>query len=294
MKTALIFGANGYLGKNINYFLVRHGIETICFDIHDKARGNVSNYQKLDITNAKNFENINLKVDYVYFFSGLTGTYQGFTDASKYITINEIGLSNLLNALVKQNSKARIIFPSTRLIYKGIKNTPLKETAIQEPKTIYAINKLACENMLSAYKNVFDINYTIFRICVPFGNLIEGDISYGTFGFFENTAKKGKNITIYGDGSLKRTFTHVSDLIEKMATTVSKLHSNGEIYNIGGETASLLEVAEKIASKHGVKTEFIEWPETALLIESGDTIFDGTKLDKITYSGVKVKLESIY
>ena len=121
-----------------------------------------------------------------------------------------------------------------------------------------------------------DVEHTIFRICVPYGNLIDEVYSYGTIGFFINRATKGENITIYGDGSLKRTFTHVRDITESIFRTLEF-----DASNIGSnDNLSLLDVATLVARKYNVNVEFVDWPEAALKIESGDTIFDGSKLNQ--------------
>ena len=83
----------------------------------------------------------------------------------------------------KAKSTAKIVFPSTRLVYKG-KDEPLLENDTKEFKTIYSINKYACEQYLKMYSDVFDIRYCIFRICVPYGSLLDGVSSYGTAEFF--------------------------------------------------------------------------------------------------------------
>ena len=115
----------------------------------------------------------------------------------------------------------------------------MTEEAKKETKTIYAVNKLACEGYLYAYRQSFDIPYTIFRICIPYGNLIEGDYSFGTVGFFLKMAQQRcKDITLYGGGHNKRTFTHMSDLCYQLIMASQKPESNGEIYNIGGEILS--------------------------------------------------------
>jgi len=175
----------------------------------------------------------------------------------------------------------RIIYPSTRLVYKGIKNTPLKEGFEKESKTIYAKNKINCERILNDYQLQHKIDYTIFRICVPYGNLLGENYSYGTIGFFINKAIKGENITIYGDGSLKRTFTHVSDISEAIIKGIEHEQTKNKIYNIGSnDSLSLLEVANLVAKKYKVGVVFVDWPEEALKIESGDTIFNDEKLQK--------------
>ena len=54
-----------------------------------------------------------------------------------------------------------------------------------------------------------------------------------------------------------------------------------DVYNVGGEDLSLREMAEMIASAYGVGVDFVPWPEVALKIESGDTVFDSAKLEAI-------------
>jgi len=280
-KKSIIIGANGYLGRNIAYYLTQQDEEISCYDIHDSSFDNVENYSILDITNVEEVCRINLDVDFIYMFAGATGTWQGFEQYEKYIDINEIGLINLVDCLVKKNSKARIIYPSTRLVYKGKAGVELEETSGKECKTIYAVNKLACENILDLYKNAFGINYTIFRICVPYGNLVDGEFSYGTIGFFFSYAQKGESIILYGDGQHKRTFTHVGDICAKIYKAIEKEETNGETYNIGGENLSLLDAAKKIAGKFGVDIKFDRWPDLALKLETGDTIFNSRKLDDL-------------
>lgn len=281
MSKSIVIGANGYIGRNLTHYLKKRNEEIICYDIHNKSVDNIINYSQLDITDYESVSQINLDVDYIFMFSGLTGTSQSFDDYERYIDINEKGLLNILTVLRKANSQARIIFPSTRLIYKGQSNILLKENSEKEAKTLYALNKLACENLLSMYKNAFGIHYTIFRICIPYGTIIEGETSYGTIGFFLNKALNGQNITLYGDGLLKRTFTHVSDICNKIFLAIQHEESDGKTYNIGGEIFSLFDLASKIAMKYKVNIEFTEWPSLALKIESGDTIFDSTLLDEL-------------
>jgi len=69
--------------------------------------------------------------------------------------------------------------------------------------------------------------------------------------------------------------------------------TDGEIYNLGGETYSLLEVAELVAKKYGSTVAFAEWPAQAALIESGDTIFDSTKIEALGIRTTKLLKESL-
>ena len=276
MKKIGVIGANGYIGKHIVSYLQRYyDVNVDSYDI--VAECDFPNYHKVNLTDKESIKGLNLDLDYIFMFAGLTGTYNGFNEYQKFISINELGLLNLLDAIKNSEYRPKVIFPSTRLVYKGIDKS-LKEDDLKECKTIYAANKLACEGYLQAYHDSFDIPYTIFRICLPYGNLLSTDYSFGTVGFFIRQAKAGKDITLYGGGNIKRTFTHMEDLCYQIIEGSFHHESNGQTYNVGGETLSLHDAAEIIAAKYGAKVTEIPWPERDLRIESSHTYFDDTKI----------------
>ena len=276
MKKIGVIGANGYIGKHIVSYLQRYyDVNVNSYDI--VAECDLPNYHKVDLTDKESIKGLNLDLDYIFMFAGLTGTYNGFNEYEKFISINELGLLNLLDAIKNSEYRPKVIFPSTRLVYKGVDKS-LKEDDLKECKTIYAANKLACEGYLQAYHDSFDIPYTIFRICLPYGNLLSTDYSFGTVGFFIRQAKAGKDITLYGGGNIKRTFTHMEDLCYQIIEGSFHHESNGQTYNVGGETLSLHDAAEIIAAKYGTKVTEIPWPERDLRIESSHTYFDDTKI----------------
>ena len=276
MKKIGVIGANGYIGKHIVSYLQRYyDVNVDSYDI--VAECDFPNYHKVNLTDKESIKGLNLDLDYIFMFAGLTGTYNGFNEYQKFISINELGLLNLLDAIKNSEYRPKVIFPSTRLVYKGVDKS-LKEDDLKECKTIYAANKLACEGYLQAYHDSFDIPYTIFRICLPYGNLLSTDYSFGTVGFFIKQAKAGKDITLYGGGNIKRTFTHMEDLCYQIIEGSFHHESNGQTYNVGGETLSLHDAAEIIAAKYGAKVTEIPWPERDLRIESSHTYFDDTKI----------------
>lgn len=274
-----IIGSNGYIGKNLSYLLNQKNITNFDYDISNNSENNWMNYSKLDVTSKEDFNKINKNVDVIFFMAGITGTYDGFESYEKYYNVNVLGLINLLDHIKNTEKKPKIIFPSTRLVYRGQKGSLLDEEALKNPKTTYALTKLVCEQTLEIYKDVFNINYDVLRICIPYGNLVNNDYSYGTLGFFVNRAKNNEAITIYGDGKLRRTFTHIEDICEVFILTAQKNRLSNSTYNVGGHGYSLLEVAQKVAVKYNAKIEFIEWPRIASTIESGDTVFSSNKLD---------------
>jgi UDP-glucose 4-epimerase len=276
-KKCIVFGANGYIGSHLIHFLKIANFNIKASDIHDKCYNSDIDYKKIDILNIENFKGINWAVDYVFAFAGVTGTIDGFENYEKSIKVNEIGLLNILNEIRNSNYNPRVIYPSSRLVYKG-SCLQLKEDDPKEPKTVYALNKITCENILFAYKNTFDIPYTIYRIGVLYGNNLGTDYSFGTIGNFLNQAKKNKIINVYGDGSLRRTFTHIEDVCQQIIMSCVHNKSVNQIYNTIGEAYSLSEIASMIAGKYNSETEFSKWPEKNLKIESGHTIFNSHKL----------------
>lgn len=273
-----VIGACGYIGKHIvKYLEDNYGIIAETYDVCEQ---DVPHYHKIDMTDRESVESIDLDVDYIFDFAGLTGTYAGFDKYESYMDINELGLLNLLDAIRHSSYNPKLIFPSTRLVYKG-QDKALDEDDEKETKTIYAVNKLACEGLLYAYKQSFDIRYSIFRICVPYGNLLSNDYSFGTVGFFIRQAQAGNDITLYGGGTIKRTFTHMEDLCYQLVEGAFAEESDGQIYNVGGQTLALCEAAQIIANKFHVNVVSVPWPEKDLRIESSHTYFNDTKIRQL-------------
>lgn len=290
MSKCAIIGSKGYIGKHLEYYLKQKKNDVVCYDVVESED---VNYHRCDLTDFESVRRIiDLKVDYIFMFAGLTGTYVGFDKANIFVNVNEMGLINLLNCIRESKYRPKIIFPSTRLIYKGA-DKALKEDDEKETKTIYAVNKIACENLLYAYRQNFDIPYTIFRICVPFGNMFSDDYSFGTIGCFIRQASNDRRITLYGDGSIKRTFTSMHDLCKQIVEVGMERVSDGEIYNIGGHTYSLRNAAEIIASYYKAEISFISWPERDLKMESGSTYFDSSKIERVMGKIVFESLEEL-
>lgn len=276
-KKVMVFGANGYLGRHLVYYLLHQGFEVFPIGNSKVSIDNLANYQSIDVKDKAALSTLDWEQDFVFVFSGKTGTMASVDNYEDFIGVNETGLLNILNCIKNLKNKPRVIFPSTRLVYKGSEK-PLKESDEKEAKTIYAVNKIACESILEIYKNLYDIKYSVFRVCVPYGSKIKDGYSYGTIGFFLREAKQQKPIKLYGDGNLRRTFSHVEDICGQIIFSLESNSAENQTYNIAGETFSLLQVATLIAKKYGSDVSFAEWPENDLKIESGHTEFDDSKI----------------
>lgn len=284
-----VFGANGYLGSHLVHFLRLDGHAVQAYDIQDAPADPGVPYQRLDVADAASWATFDDTVDAVFFFAGLTGTHQGFGQAQHYLAVNEGGLLSLLERIRASGRPIKVIFPSTRLIYRG-SDAPLSEEAPKETKTIYAVNKLACEHYLAAYHNAFGIPYAIFRICVPYGNVLSDDYSYGTIGFFLRMAREGKPITLYGDGRQLRTFTHVQDICRQVIGAGLDPVCQCACLNVAGEEFSLRGVADLIARRYQVEVLCREWPPSDWRLESGSTVFEAQAMSRFADPTLHVKL----
>lgn len=266
-----VFGSNGYLASQIRSYLDGRGVAYDEFDLPEA-----------DVTSDAFWRTFDpARYSAVLFFAGLAGPAASNAKKDLYGRVNVGGLGNLLSMLAPLGPCApKVVFPSTRLVYKG-SDAPLGEEARKEARSVYAQNKLDCESLLSKCHDESDVPYVVLRLCVPYGSLVSHDYSYGTVGLFFRQAKDG-TITLYGDGSQRRTFTHVADFCR----IVAEMAANGEtgVFNVGGESRSLMEVAQAIADRTGARVACIPWPPEALALESGSTVFDSSKLDAIVGS----------
>ncbi|MFO7722448.1 MAG: NAD-dependent epimerase/dehydratase family protein [Bacteroidales bacterium] len=275
-----VIGANGYLGSHLAFILERSGCTVYRFDIHPESQFPANQYRKLDIRSKADFSIIPENTGTVFFFSGLTGTHAGFDAYEDYLASNELGLLHLLDCIREWENPPRVVFPSTRLVYRG-SPLPLDEDAPKEAKTVYAANKLAAEHQLQAWSNRWGIPYTICRICVPYGTLFQTGYSFGTIGFFLKMARRNGCITLYGDGTSKRTFTHIEDLCNQVIMLAGSPDATNRTFNIAGEHLTLDEAAHQIAAHYGAAVEYTAWPVADLLVESGDTMFDDARIRRL-------------
>jgi len=149
---AIVFGANGFLGQNLIYWLLENKFEVLAVDRSDSfTNTNLSenenfSFIEADLTIKEEVEDIPMEsADVLYILAALTGTKVGFEEYSSFVIANEILLLNILNTYREKKAKGRLVFPSSRLVYKGKKDVLLKEDSEKEAKTVYAANKIAGE-----------------------------------------------------------------------------------------------------------------------------------------------------
>ena len=168
----------------------------------------------------------------------------------------------------------------------------MSEGSVLEARSVYAANKIACENILSAYHHRYGVPYVALRICVPYGNLVGSKYSYGTVGFFLKCIRENRPITVYGDGANRKTYTFISDLCY-IADKVACMNIASGVYNVGGYDYSLREIADILVGRFGGSVVSAPWPEEAKRVEMGDISLDSTKLDHAIRFGGYTRFEDV-
>ena len=278
---AAIIGANGYIARNMLAVnnMVHYGEAVPCGHSATHVDG-AAGYRMADLSRQADVEQVIEGCGVIFFFAGKTGTVQGFDAPDEFLDTNERLLLHLLSAYRAIGSKAKIVFPSTRLVYKGSER-PLREDAPKEFLTPYAMHKYACEQYLEMYGRQYGVRYCVMRICVPYGTLVQPVSSYGTLDFFLRQAWETGQIGIYGDGSQRRTVTYIGDLCHILWQAGLNDACANDVYNVGGEDMSIRELAEHVARATGAKVVEKPWPEEARKVESGSTVFDAGKLNSL-------------
>jgi UDP-glucose 4-epimerase len=267
----LVLGAGGYLGRHLAQALRSGGHQVDA--VARTSRAGLA----VDLCDLASLQALDWDVGTVYLFAGVTGTAVSFNQYPNFVNGNQIALLNVLDCIRQSGHRPRVVFPSTRLVYKG-SNLPLPESSELQARTVYAASKIACEMHLQAYASAFGIPYTVFRVCVPYGNVLGERYSYGTVGNFIQQAFDSGRIRLYGDGSLRRSFTHVEDICRAIVLGSMREDFVNQVFNIPGEDLSLLQAAQLIASRLQATIELAPWPAFDERIESGGTVFDGRKL----------------
>lgn len=277
----LITGANGYLGSNLAYRLISNGADVRLTDLSANSILDEVDYQSCDFLVPDQIANVIEDIDVIYFFTGRTGnSMEGYDRAADFVLGNEITLLNLLNVIRTLDKKPKIVFPSTRLIYEGGKDHPIVESSKLNPKSIYAVNKWACEVYLQLYAENFGIDYTVFRVSLPYGSNVPMDtISYGVMAYLLNRARNGEPLKLFGEGSQYVSLVHIDDLSEILIQGGISTATNGRIFNVGGPDAmTMREVLQAISDTFNVELLQENWPQVIKNADQGSLIISSDEI----------------
>jgi UDP-glucose 4-epimerase len=250
----LVTGGAGFIGSNLVDKLIDLGHNVICIDnesaeCHDQFYWNESakNY-KIDICNYEEIESTFKNIDYVFHVASDARIQPAILNPKKSIENNVLGTLNMLE-LSRKNNVKRFIYSSTSSAYGKKSSIPNIETQPSDPLTPYSTAKVFGENLCRVYNNLYGVETVSFRYFNVYGNRQPLKGQYApVIGLFQKQNKNNEPLTIVGDGTQRRDFTHVSDVVEANILALSMTSGFGEVYNIGyGRNYSILEIANMIS-----------------------------------------------
>lgn len=251
-----VTGGAGLIGRHLIKKLLIEGHKVTCFDLSEQIQRSKNYFASLDYNQNLRFESgtildkshlsISMSgVTTVFHLAAMLGVKRTEDSKLRCIEVNVDGSRNVLEACVKNNVK-HIIFASSSEVYGEPIENPIKEDAITQGKTVYAVTKLAGEELVKGYAQIYkDLNFTIARFFNTYG---EGQVAQFVLSRFINNAMNNKEPIIYGDGNQIRSFGHVDDVTNGLILIIKNKISHGKVYNLGNsnEVFSLTELAKKV------------------------------------------------
>jgi UDP-glucose 4-epimerase len=217
----------------------------------------------------------------VFNLAGESGAVRSMEDPWTDLDVNCRGNLVLLEALRAVNREAKLVFVGSRLQYGRQVAQPVSEEQIPDPRCLHAIHKLTVEKYLRLYGSLFGLRFAIARVTNPYGpGQPKGRTAYGVVNWLIQRALAGQTLPIYGDGTQRRDYVHVDDLVSALVCLSDASASDGRAFNIGsGAGTRMIDMAEIIIELAGAgRIQHVEWPALAAQIETGDFIADVSRI----------------
>ncbi len=265
-RTILVTGGCGFIGSNyINEMLLQDGDDRIinldCIN-YCAREDNVSDrknerykFVKGDITDKDLVTHLlsSYNVDVIIHFAAQSHVDGSFTGSLQYTRDNVLGTHILLECAREYGRLKRFIHFSTDEVYGEVdKDHPgCDEKSLLNPTNPYSATKAAAEFLVRSYHHSFSLPVAILRC-----NNVYGPNQYKEklIPRFISLLKSGEALTIHGDGSTRRNFIHVSDVVSAVSIILEQ-GQVGEIYNIGTDNEySVLDIAKILMSLLGEGT----------------------------------------
>jgi len=268
----LVTGGAGFIGSHLCEYLLKAGHQVVCIDnfnsFYDPGikERNISSFIDLpgfslvraDIRNpdelAKLFERS--RPEMVIHLAAMAGVLPSIEDPLNYFDVNVMGTLTVLETM-RRYGVNKLIFASSSSVYGNNSKIPFTESdPVDNQISPYASSKRACELLCYTYHSLYEFDIFCLRFFTVYGPRQRPDLAIHKF---TRKILENKPIQIFGDGSTSRDYTYISDIIEGISNSISRL-KGFSIYNIGGsETISLgrmVETIETALGKQAVK-EFL-------------------------------------
>ena len=274
MSTVLITGGAGFVGSHLadRLLSLRHRV----LAIDNLSTGRLENVQHLlvhpnfhlaraNITNELVLDRLASEADVIVHLAAAVGVKLIVEKPVHTIETNIMGTEAVLR--VAQRYGSRVLIASTSEVYgKGAK-LPFSESddvllgATDKCRWAYAASKMVDEFLGLAYHREHGLPVVVFRLFNTVGPRQTGH--YGmVVPRFMRQAIRNEPITVYGDGSQRRCFADVADVIDAILQLMERPEAVGKVFNIGNgrEEVSILELANRVRNVADSSSEILFVP----------------------------------
>ena len=250
-----VTGGAGYIGSTLLIDLVKQGHNAVSID--NQTIGDYKPLRKQafletelitgDIRNPELLQEKLRDCDAIAHLAAIPGLVMCNENPEEAVSTNIYGTYQVMEAARRLDIK-RVVFCSSASTYGTPITLPVTEDHPQNPLNLYGVTKVTGEKILNTYHE----NYGLETVSLRFGN-IYGVGLYTRWGTvipkFVNQALSSEDITIYGDGEYSRDFVHVKDISKAIQLSLLTPSVGGEVFNVGGETYTINEIAEMVKTE---------------------------------------------
>jgi UDP-glucuronate 4-epimerase len=269
-KNILVTGGAGFIGSHLVERLLSEKTwrVSVVDDFNDfyapeLKRGNVAahlddeNYQLFEasITDEENLQTIfaENKFDVIVHLAARAGVRPSLVQPKLYAETNVNGTLNLLD-LAREFKVNQFVFGSSSSVYGNNEKVPFSEDdKIFHPISPYAATKAAGEFLCHTYSHLYDIRTVCLRFFTVYGARQRPDLAIRKF---SQLITSGKPIQVFGDGTSRRDYTFIDDIIQGVRAAIDYDRSMFEIFNLGEsdtvELRYLIELLEKNLGKSAI------------------------------------------
>ncbi len=199
------------------------------------------------------------KFDTIVNLAARAGVRPSIKDPRLYVETNILGTLNLLEA-AKQGNVPRFICASSSSVYGVLKTLPFREDlALNQTISPYAATKLAGEQICSNYSHLYGLRSINLRFFTVYGPRQRPDLAIHSF---TRAISEGRPIQQFGDGSTRRDYTYVDDIMQGMEACLTYEGQLCDVFNLGeSQTTTLSELIAAIERAVGRKAIIEQKPE---------------------------------
>ncbi len=303
-KRILITGGAGFIGSHLASHLLREGgwDITIVDDLNDfyspdikqanlRAIGVPGDYRfvRADIRSAEDLRAIfdETSFDKIVHLAARAGVRPSLSQPKLYAETNVNGTLNLLE-LARDYEVPHFVFGSSSSVYGINSKVPFSEDdPVVHPISPYAATKAAGELLCHTYSHLYGIRTVGLRFFTVYGARQRPDLAIHKF---SRQISEGKPIQVFGDGTTRRDYTYIDDIIQGVRAAIGYEGSMHEVFNLGeSETTELNRLIELIEENLGKKATIDRQP-----MQPGDvpvTFADISKARKLLNYNPTTKIE---